>query len=58
MAILCLTCVKTFGQDATPTPKKNNARPPETVAQAVEPFDGASVEKMSAQCVTLETEAG
>jgi len=25
---------------------------------AAEPFDGASVEKMSAQCVTLETEAG
>lgn len=38
-------------------PKKANARntPPETVS---DPFDGASVEKMGGQCVTLETEAG
>jgi peptidyl-prolyl cis-trans isomerase B (cyclophilin B) len=43
---------------ATSSPKKNNARPPETATNATEPFDGASVEKMSAQCVTLETEAG
>jgi len=37
-------------------PKKANARaePP----KVVEPFDGASVEKMAAQCVKLETEAG
>lgn len=37
-------------------PKKANSRvdsPP-----AVEPFDGASVEKMAGQCVRLETEAG
>ena len=36
---------------------KANARvtPPETAA---EPFDGASVEKMAAHCVTLETELG
>lgn len=37
--------------------KKANARPAEPVA-APEPFDGASVEKMAAQCVTLETEVG
>jgi len=40
-------------------PKKANAR--EAAAQtenAPEPFDGASVEKMAAQCVTLETELG
>lgn len=38
-------------------PKKANARDaaPEVVA---EPFDGASVEKMAANCVTLETELG
>jgi peptidyl-prolyl cis-trans isomerase B (cyclophilin B) len=54
---LCLACVTAFGQEAT-APKKNNARPPETVTNAAEPFDGASVEKMSGQCVTLETEAG
>lgn len=38
-------------------PKKANARDgaPEVAA---EPFDGASVEKMAAHCVTLETELG
>ena len=39
------------------SPKKANAR--QTVeAPAAEPFDGASVEKMGSQCVTLETELG
>ena len=38
--------------------KKANARPAETNVPAPEPFDGATVEKMAAQCVTLETEAG
>ena len=39
------------------TPKKANARAPIEVSTA-EPFDGASVEKMGAQCVTLQTELG
>ena len=38
--------------------KKANARPVEAIVNAPEPFDGASVEKMAAQCVTLETAAG
>ena len=38
--------------------KKANTRPREATVDAPEPFDGASVEKMAAQCVTLETEAG
>ncbi|HEU4931773.1 MAG TPA: peptidylprolyl isomerase [Pyrinomonadaceae bacterium] len=43
--------------NATEPPKKANART--TVeTPAAEPFDGASVEKMAAQCVTLETELG
>jgi peptidyl-prolyl cis-trans isomerase B (cyclophilin B) len=37
-------------------PKKANARVEPT--RAAEPFDGASIEKMAAQCVKLETEAG
>jgi len=37
--------VNSRGADATPTP-------------APEPFDGAPVEKMAGQCVTLETELG
>jgi peptidyl-prolyl cis-trans isomerase B (cyclophilin B) len=38
--------------------KKANARTPATAAVAAEPFDGATVEKMASQCVTLETELG
>jgi peptidyl-prolyl cis-trans isomerase B (cyclophilin B) len=38
--------------------KKANARPTEATVDAPEPFDGAPVEKMAAQCVSLETELG
>ncbi|HVQ36413.1 MAG TPA: peptidylprolyl isomerase [Pyrinomonadaceae bacterium] len=38
--------------------KKANARPAEAVVTKPDPFDGAPVEKMALQCVTLETEAG
>ncbi len=38
--------------------KKANPRPADPAPTKPEPFDGATVEKMSAQCVTLETEAG
>src|SRR5215467_750220 len=37
-------------------PKKTNSRTSAVVA--TDPFDGASVEKMATQCVTLETELG
>jgi peptidyl-prolyl cis-trans isomerase B (cyclophilin B) len=50
-----------FAQNPTPstdTPKKPNVRPAETTAAPVDPFDGASIEKMSGKCVTLETEQG
>jgi peptidyl-prolyl cis-trans isomerase B (cyclophilin B) len=39
-------------------PKKANARAAATPAPVGEPFDGAPVEKMAGQCVTLETELG
>ena len=39
-----------------PPPKKINERPADIPKP--EPFDGATVEKMAAQCVRLETEAG
>ena len=42
----------------TDSAKKANARPAEATAEKPEPFDGASVEKMAAQCVSLETELG
>ena len=40
------------------TPKKANERPADVPAIQSEPFDGATVEKMREQCVTLDTEAG
>ena len=40
------------------SPKKANARAATEAAQAAEPFDGASLEKLAGQCVTLETELG
>ena len=46
-------------QNSSPAqPPKKNERPAETTAPAPEPFDGATIEKMAAQCVTLETEVG
>jgi len=39
-------------------PKKANARAAATPAPVSDPFDGATVEKMAGQCVTLETELG
>jgi peptidyl-prolyl cis-trans isomerase B (cyclophilin B) len=45
-------------ESTTDPAKKANARPVEAVVNKPEPFDGASVEKMAIQCVTLETEAG
>ena len=43
--------------NATEPPKKANARAA-TETNTAEPFDGATVEKMASQCVTLETELG
>ena len=39
-------------------PKKANVRETAPAISPPEPFDGASVEKMASQCVTLETELG
>ena len=52
-----------LGQEPTKTnesaePKKANARPAEVISTQAEPYDGAPVEKMAGQCVTLETQAG
>jgi peptidyl-prolyl cis-trans isomerase B (cyclophilin B) len=42
----------------TEGPRKANARTVESPKPAPEPFDGAPIEKMAGQCVTLETELG
>jgi peptidyl-prolyl cis-trans isomerase B (cyclophilin B) len=44
-------------KQSAPPLKKANARPADKTA-AREPFDAASVEQMSKQCVTLDTESG
>jgi peptidyl-prolyl cis-trans isomerase B (cyclophilin B) len=48
----------TQNQSAAPPKKINNRAAAAQTTPAPEPFDGASVEKMAAQCVRLETEAG
>ena len=58
-ALILLALVSVNAQSGEPDEpaKKANARTtPPTVA--AEPFDGATVEKMASQCVTLETELG
>lgn len=40
------------------TLKKANARPAEPTVPVRDPFDGATIEKMTGQCVTLDTESG
>src|SRR5712692_9437417 len=43
---------------STDTLKKANTRPADSKPAQTDPFDGASVEKMTGQCVTLDTESG
>src|SRR5258706_1054300 len=42
----------------TETLKKANTRPIAPAAPLRDPFDGATVEKMTGQCVTFDTESG
>src|SRR6266571_4617047 len=58
--ILIICALLTLAQNPTPTGdtlKKANTRPADRAPRA-DPFDGASVEKMTSQCVTLDTESG
>jgi cyclophilin family peptidyl-prolyl cis-trans isomerase len=63
--ILCVVVMITFAiaaraqsNSAIEPPRKANARAAATPAVAGDPFDGAPLEKMAGQCVTLETELG
>jgi peptidyl-prolyl cis-trans isomerase B (cyclophilin B) len=47
-----------LAQEAAPTPPPKKNERPAALVQKAEPFEGASVEKMAAQCVRLETEVG
>src|SRR5215813_11769809 len=57
VSLLLMTAARAQSNAPIEAPKKANARTTPEVATA-EPFDGASVEKMGAQCVTLDTELG
>jgi len=59
--ILLIASLATHGQNTAPNTenlKKVNTRPAETKAPRADPFDASSIEKMSGQCVTLDTEQG
>jgi peptidyl-prolyl cis-trans isomerase B (cyclophilin B) len=59
--ILLVCAVTTYAQNPLPsaeTLKKANPRPADSKPQPAEPFEAASVEKMTGQCVTLDTENG
>lgn len=63
LACLCCAFSLTAHAQTTGTPSNNSVQPPKKnerpiAATKPEPFDGATVEQMAAQCVTLETEAG
>jgi peptidyl-prolyl cis-trans isomerase B (cyclophilin B) len=59
--ILMMSPLLTPAQNPTPSSdalKKANSRPADAKPAQTDPFDGASVEKMTGQCVTLDTESG
>jgi peptidyl-prolyl cis-trans isomerase B (cyclophilin B) len=58
---LLLLVTASVAQNPTPNaerPKKANSRPAEAPQPKPDPFDSATVEKMTGQCVKLETEQG
>lgn len=56
--MLIITVAKAQSNATIEPPKKANARTTAEAPAAAEPFDGASVEKMAGQCVTLNTDLG
>ena len=63
LATFCLGVSGDLTSAQNPTPstetlKKANTRPAEPKPPRADPFDGAPVEKMTGQCVTLDTESG
>lgn len=57
-SLLLLIEVKAQSNAPIEGPKKANARTTVEAPAPAEPFDGAPVEKLAGQCVTLETELG
>jgi peptidyl-prolyl cis-trans isomerase B (cyclophilin B) len=60
-AVITAAVASVFAQNPAPDgtgQKKANARPTASPIPRADPFDSASVEQMSGQCVTLQTEQG
>ena len=58
---IAMAPILTPAQNPTPSTdalKKANTRPADPKPVQADPFEGASVEKMTGQCVTLDTESG
>ena len=63
LAVYFVTAGAPVGQAQNPPPnadtlKKANTRPVEPAVTTRDPFDSATVERMTGQCVTLDTESG
>jgi len=58
IGLVLVTCVNAQSNAPIESPKKANARAATEAPPPAEPFDGASLEKLAGQCVTLETELG
>src|SRR5262249_37564453 len=61
LAMVVTVFAVAYAQSPTPNPegpKKANTRPADSSSPKADPFDGATVEKMTGKCVTLETEQG
>lgn len=56
LVVVAATVIRAQSGEPAEPAKKANTRATTTIA--AEPFDGATLEKMASQCVTLETELG
>ena len=58
VSLVLVTVARAQSNNPIEPPRKANARASATPVPAGDPFEGATVEKMEGQCVTLETELG
>jgi len=61
VGVIAVITLVVRAQNPVPAPeaaKKANTRPVASASPKPDPFDGATIEKMTGQCVTLETEQG
>lgn len=58
VSLVLVTVARAQSNNPIEPPRKANARASATPVPSGDPFEGATVEKMEGQCVTLETELG